>query len=64
MWCNSYRADDRGFESNQTLCNWYLLLEISAKYPRVRIESKDWLVRNQDTVSKWSSMSTRGLQFQ
>jgi hypothetical protein len=35
-----------------------------AKYPRIRIESKDWLVRNQDTLSKWSSMSTHGLQFQ
>jgi hypothetical protein len=48
MWCNSYRADDRGFESNQTLCNWYLLLEISAKYPRIRIESKDWLAMEQE----------------
>jgi hypothetical protein len=26
-------------------------------------QSKDWLVRNQDNVSEWINMSTRGLLF-
>jgi len=27
-------------------------------------KSKDWLTRNQNNVSEWSDMSTRGLLFQ
>jgi hypothetical protein len=27
-------------------------------------KTKDWLVRNQNNVSEWSDMSTRGLLFQ
>ena len=30
----------------------------------IRRKSKDWLVRNQNIVSEWSDMSTRGLLFQ
>jgi predicted LPLAT superfamily acyltransferase len=30
----------------------------------LRNKSKDWLARNQNNVSEWSDMSTRGLLFQ
>ena len=30
----------------------------------IRRKSKDWLARNQNNVSEWSDMSTRGLLFQ
>jgi hypothetical protein len=30
----------------------------------LRRKSKDWLARNQNNVSEWSDMSTRGLLFQ
>jgi hypothetical protein len=33
----------------------------SAKHVALRRKSKDWLTRNQDNVSEWSDMSTRGL---
>ena len=36
----------------------------SAKQAELRRKSKDWLARNQDNVSKWGDMSTRGLLFQ
>ena len=36
----------------------------SAKHAALRRKSKDWLARNQDNVSEWSDMSTRGLSFQ
>jgi hypothetical protein len=36
----------------------------SAKYASLRRKSKDWLARNQDNVSEWGDMSTRGLLFQ
>jgi hypothetical protein len=29
----------------------------------LRSKSKDWLVLNQDNVSEWSDMSTRGMLF-
>jgi hypothetical protein len=35
-----------------------------AKYAALRSMSKDWLARNQNNVSEWSDMSTRGLLFQ
>ena len=34
---------------------------ISAKHPALRRKRKDWLARNQNNVSEWSDMSTRGL---
>jgi hypothetical protein len=37
---------------------------ISAKNMALRRRSKDWLARNQDTVSEWSDMSTCVLLFQ
>jgi hypothetical protein len=36
----------------------------SAKHAALRGKSKDWLARNQNNVSEWSNMSTRGLLFQ
>jgi hypothetical protein len=36
----------------------------SAKHEALRRKNNDWLARNQDNVSKWSDMSTRGLLFQ
>jgi hypothetical protein len=36
----------------------------SAKHTALRRKSKDWLARNQDNVSEWSGMSTRGQLFQ
>ena len=35
-----------------------------AKHAALRINSKDWLARNQNNLSEWSDMSTRGLLFQ
>jgi hypothetical protein len=35
-----------------------------AQHADFRSKSKDWLARNQDNVSEWSEMSTRGLLFQ
>ena len=36
----------------------------SAKRAALRRNNKDWLARNQNNVSEWSDMSTRGLLFQ
>jgi hypothetical protein len=36
----------------------------SAKHATLRRKGKDWLARNQNNVSEWSNMSTRGLFFQ
>ena len=35
----------------------------SAKHAALRRKSKDWLARNQNNVSQWSDISTRGLLF-
>ena len=35
----------------------------SAKHAALRRKSKDWLTRNQNNVSQWSDISTRGLLF-
>jgi hypothetical protein len=36
----------------------------SAKHAALRRKRKDWLARNQDTVSEWGDMFIRGLLFQ
>jgi len=36
----------------------------STKHAPLRRKIKDWLARNQNNVSEWSDMSTRGLLFQ
>ena len=59
-------AVDRGFEprSGQTKDCEIGICCFSAKHAALRSKSKDWLARNQNNVSKWSDMSTRGLLFQ
>ena len=37
---------------------------LSAKHESLRRKSKDWLDRNQNNVSDWNDMSTRGRLFQ
>jgi hypothetical protein len=57
---------DRGFKprSGQTKDYKIGICCFSAKHTALRSESKDWLARNQNNVSEWSDMSTRGLSFQ
>jgi hypothetical protein len=59
-------AVDRGFESwsGQTKDYEIGICCFSAKYTTLRWKSKDWLARNQNNMSEWSDMSTRGLLFQ
>jgi hypothetical protein len=57
---------DCGFEpwSGQTKDYKIGICCFFAKYAALRRKSKDWLSQNQDNVSEWSDMSTRGLLFQ
>jgi hypothetical protein len=57
---------DRGFEprSGQTKDYKIGICCFSTKHVALRRKSKDWLARNQNNVSEWSAMSTRGLLFQ
>jgi hypothetical protein len=59
-------AIDRGFEhrSGQTKDCKIGICCFSAKHAVLRSKSKDWLAWNQNNVSEWSDMSTRGLLFQ
>ena len=59
-------AIDHGFESPPGQTKDYVIgiCCFSAKHTTLRRKSKDWLARNQDNVSEWSDMSTRGLLFQ
>ena len=59
-------AVDRVFEppSGQTKDYKIGMCCFSAKHTALRRKSKDWLARNQNNVSEWSDMSTRGLLFQ
>ena len=59
-------AVDRGFDtrSGQTKDYKIDICCFSDKRAALRRKSKDWLTRNQDNVSEWSDMSTRGLLFQ
>jgi len=54
---------DREFESQSGQTKEYTIgiCCFSAKYAALRSKSKDWLVWNQDNVSKLSDISTRGL---
>jgi cytochrome b subunit of formate dehydrogenase len=54
---------DRGFDpwSGQTKDYKIGICCFSAKHAVFRRKNTDWLARNQDNVSKWSDMSTRGL---
>jgi len=55
-------AVDRG--SGQTKDYKIGICCFSTKHAALRSKSKGWLARNQDNVSEWSDMSTRGLLFQ
>ena len=59
-------VEDRGFEprSSQTKDYKIGICCFSAKHAALRRMNKDWLARNQNNVSEWSDMSTRGLLFQ
>ena len=61
-----FTAVDRGFEprSDQTKDYKIGICCFSAKHATLRRKSKDWLARNQNNVSEWIDMSTRGLLFQ
>jgi hypothetical protein len=56
---------DRGFEprSGQTKDYEICICCFSAKHTALRRKSKDWSARNQNNVSKWIDMSTRGLNI-
>ena len=58
-------AVDREFESRSGLTKDYKIgiCCFSAKHAALRRKSKDWLSRNQNNVSEWSDMSTRGFFF-
>ena len=57
---------DRGFESRSGQTKDYKIgiCCFSAKHPTLRRKSKDWSARNQNNVSEWGHMSTRGMLFQ
>ena len=61
-----YHTRDRGFEprSGQTKDYEISICYFPAKHAALRRKSKDWLARNQNSVSEWSDMFTRGLLFQ
>jgi len=54
-----------GFESwsGQTKDDKIHICCFSAKHEVLGRKREDWLARNQDNVSEWSDMSTRGLLF-
>jgi hypothetical protein len=62
----SSSAVDRGFEprSGQTKDYGIGICCFSAKLSALRRKSKDWLAQNQNNVTEWNDMSTRGLLFQ
>ena len=59
-------AIDRGFEPRwgQTKDYNIGICCFPVKHAALRRKSKYWLARNQNNVSKWGDMSTRGLLFQ
>ena len=57
---------EHGFEpqSGQTKDYKMGICCFSTKHAALKRKSKDWLAQNQNNVSEWSIMSTRGLLFQ
>jgi hypothetical protein len=57
---------DCGFKSRSGQAKDYKIgiCCFSAKHAALRRKSKEWLARNQNNVSEWSDMSTRGVLFQ
>ena len=60
------RAVYSGFQppSSQTKNYRIGICCFSTKHTALRRKSKDWLAQDQDNVSEWGDMSTRGLLFQ
>jgi hypothetical protein len=58
-------AVDRGLEvrSGQTKDYKIGICCFCAKHTALNRKSKDWLTRNQNSMSEWSDMSTHGLLF-
>ena len=56
-------AVGRGFEPRSCQTKDYKIGSccFSAKHAALKRKSKDWLARNQNTVSEWSDMCPRGL---
>jgi hypothetical protein len=54
---------DSGFDPQSGQAKNYKIgiCRFSTKYAALRRKNKDWLVWNQNNVSEWSNMSTRGL---
>jgi hypothetical protein len=63
---DAWTAVDHGFEprSGQTKDYKIGICCFSTKHTALRRKSKDWFTLNQNNMSKWSDMSTRGLLFQ
>ena len=59
-------AVDRGFEPQlgQTKDYEIGICCFSTKHAALRRKSKDWLAQNQNVMSEWTDMSTRGLLCQ
>ena len=59
-------AVDRGFEPRLGHTKNYKIgiCCFAAKHTSLRRKSKNWFARNQNNVSEWSDMFTRGLLFQ
>ena len=59
-------AVDRGFDpwSDKTNDDKISICCFSAKHAALRRNNKDWLARNQNSVSEWNDMSTRRLLLQ
>ena len=62
----SSSAVDRVFKSRSGETKYFKIgiCCFSANHAELRRKSKDWMTRNQNNVSEWSDMSTRGLLFQ
>ena len=58
-------AVDCGFKPRLCQTKDYIIgiCWFSANHPALRRKSKDWLARNQNNMSEWGDMSTRGLLF-
>ena len=59
-------ATESGFEPQSCQTKDYKIgiCCFNAKHAALQRKSKDWLARNQNNVSEWSDISTRGLLFQ
>jgi len=58
-------AVDRGLEPDRVKSYYEIgICCFSAKHAALKRKGKDWLALNQDNVSEWIDMSSRGLLFQ